>query len=312
MSRPPLVSIGLPVRNGARYLSEAIQSVLNQSLSDFELIIADNASFDETESICRGFAERDPRISYHRQPRDLGAAPNFHFTLRVSSGRYFKWLAHDDVLEPGFLSAGVAALRETPAAGVCYCALTMIDETGAAIEVRENRLLGAEHDDPARRFHTMALTSHDCFAVFGLIRRERLAAAAPMGSYANADRALLAELALQAPFVYLASPMIRIRLHKARYSSREQLDPKAAITWWATANAGQRPMHHWQLLRGYLAAIRNHAPGWRARLRCYGHLARWPWVNWHGIWLLLEASGFADTSVMTAGRALKRRIFGAV
>ncbi|MEO1397469.1 MAG: glycosyltransferase, partial [Pseudomonadota bacterium] len=95
-AKPPLVSLGLPVFNGADYLAEAIESILNQSLADFELILCDNASSDQTESICRSFAERDARVRYIRQARNLGAAANYNLAFEEARGTFFKWCAHDD------------------------------------------------------------------------------------------------------------------------------------------------------------------------------------------------------------------------
>ena len=68
------ISVGMPVYNGERYLASAIESVLAQTFDDFELLIADNASTDDTEAICRDFASRDPRIRYTRHAENIGAA----------------------------------------------------------------------------------------------------------------------------------------------------------------------------------------------------------------------------------------------
>ena len=62
----PKISIGLPTYNGEKFLCEAIDLVLNQTFRDFELILCDNASTDQTESICRRYAEQDSRVRYHR------------------------------------------------------------------------------------------------------------------------------------------------------------------------------------------------------------------------------------------------------
>src|SRR4051812_17741515 len=69
----PRVSIGLPVYNGGRYVRAAIESLLSQTFTDFELIICDNASSDQTQSICTAFAARDPRVRYHRNATNIGA-----------------------------------------------------------------------------------------------------------------------------------------------------------------------------------------------------------------------------------------------
>jgi glycosyltransferase involved in cell wall biosynthesis len=95
----PTVSIGLPVYNGEKYIREALDSVLTQTFADFELIISDNASEDDTESICREYASRDERVRYIRQSRNIGALPNFLFVLHKATAEYFMWAAHDDVVQ---------------------------------------------------------------------------------------------------------------------------------------------------------------------------------------------------------------------
>ena len=74
----PLLSIGLPVHNGANFLAETLRSIASQTFTDFELIIADNASTDATASICLEFARLDPRVRYVRHPENVGAAANFN------------------------------------------------------------------------------------------------------------------------------------------------------------------------------------------------------------------------------------------
>jgi len=107
---PPFVSVGMPIFNGARYAPAAIDSVLAQTFGDWELVICDNASTDDTESLCRSYAQRDPRIKYFRNPENLGAHPNYGLAFARSQGRYFKWAAHDDYLDPNALARCVAVL----------------------------------------------------------------------------------------------------------------------------------------------------------------------------------------------------------
>lgn len=92
----PRVSIGMPVFNGERYLASALDSLLAQTFSDFELIVSDDASTDNTAKICCEYAERDNRVRYVRQPRNLGWVENFHFVLEKAQGEFFMWAAHDD------------------------------------------------------------------------------------------------------------------------------------------------------------------------------------------------------------------------
>ena len=114
--RNPKVSIGLPVYNGEKFLAEAIESILGQTFSDFELIISDNASTDRTEEIARSYAASDRRIRFVRQEGNRGASKNFGLVFELASGEYFKWAAYDDVLMPDFLTECVALLDDDPSA----------------------------------------------------------------------------------------------------------------------------------------------------------------------------------------------------
>ena len=105
------LTIGLPVYNGDNFLEECLESILAQTFRDFKLIISDNASTDRTESICRRFAENDPRVKYYRNEKNIGAAPNFNRVFELSNTEYFKWIAHDDVHKPDFVEQCVHILE---------------------------------------------------------------------------------------------------------------------------------------------------------------------------------------------------------
>jgi glycosyltransferase involved in cell wall biosynthesis len=92
----PTVSIGMPVYNGEKYIREALDSLLAQTFGDFELIISDNHSTDDTRNICKEYAAKDSRIKYVRQDENIGALANFKFVLNNSSAKYFMWAAFDD------------------------------------------------------------------------------------------------------------------------------------------------------------------------------------------------------------------------
>jgi glycosyltransferase involved in cell wall biosynthesis len=110
----PTVSIGMPVYNGEEFLRNAIDALLSQYFTDFELIISDNASSDQTESICRAYAERDKRIRYFRQPVNLGAEANFSYVLDRAKGEYFMWAASDDVRSADYVALNLDFLESHP------------------------------------------------------------------------------------------------------------------------------------------------------------------------------------------------------
>src|SRR6266852_7405967 len=134
MYSTPLVSVGLYVYNGERFLEEALDSILNQTFTDFELIISDNASTDRTGEIAEAHAERDDRIRYYRSEKNMGAGWNIRRVYELAAGKYFKQAAADDLLEPDFLRRCVDILESDPDCVVVYARTKEIDEDGAVIK----------------------------------------------------------------------------------------------------------------------------------------------------------------------------------
>jgi len=130
VDRLPALSIGLPVRNGERFLRDALDSLLGQSFGDFELTISDNASTDATPDICREYAARDPRFRYVRQPSNLGLLANVELVMRQARGKYCLLVGDDDVYEPRFAETLVGLLADHPDAGLAYSGFTFIDVHG--------------------------------------------------------------------------------------------------------------------------------------------------------------------------------------
>src|SRR4030066_1478467 len=133
-SNVPLISIGMPVYNGERYVEEAIRSILNQTFTDFEFIISDNASTDKTENICRAYAATDRRIKYIRQNINIGLSKNFNHVVELSKGEYFKWVAHDDKHAETFLESCLEAIEKDSTAVLSYAKTKIIDENGDVIK----------------------------------------------------------------------------------------------------------------------------------------------------------------------------------
>src|SRR5437868_1886290 len=101
------VTVGIPAYNRADTLARAIDSVLAQTFADFEVVVSDNASTDETSSIGCRYADTDARIRYHRQAATTNAVDNFRFVLEQARTPYFMWLAADDYLLPTMLERAV-------------------------------------------------------------------------------------------------------------------------------------------------------------------------------------------------------------
>jgi glycosyltransferase involved in cell wall biosynthesis len=113
IKKKPVVSIGLPVYNGAERLADTIELLLNQTFTDFEILISDDASSDETEKICKDFEKKDSRITYFRQAKNLGnVVKNFQFVLSKAEGEYFMFACHDDLWEYDYVEKLVKILDD--------------------------------------------------------------------------------------------------------------------------------------------------------------------------------------------------------
>ena len=110
MGRRLRFSILLPTRNGGAYLRDVIASALGQSCDDFELVVSDNASDDETRELVAAFAS-DPRLRYMRLEKPVPVTENWTNALRESRGDYFLMLGDDDAVLPGALDRLNEAIR---------------------------------------------------------------------------------------------------------------------------------------------------------------------------------------------------------
>jgi glycosyltransferase involved in cell wall biosynthesis len=116
MSSQPLVSVCVPSYNGAEFIGQTLQSVLDQSFADFELLVVDDLSSDDTVSIVRRFT--DPRIKLIRNQSNLGLGGNWNHALSLKLGKYVKLLCEDDLLHPSCLARQVRVLESPGNEGV--------------------------------------------------------------------------------------------------------------------------------------------------------------------------------------------------
>jgi glycosyltransferase involved in cell wall biosynthesis len=194
---PPKVSIGLAVFNGENYLREALDSILAQTFTDFELIISDNCSTDSTVEICKAYAESDPRISLHLSDRNRGAAWNFNRAFEYSRGKYFRWAAHDDKVAPTLLERCVEVLDNNPEVALCYPKTVVIDEVGNVKEYDSDHMDLRSVNEYERFSDFIFCTHRDNYLIFGLMRRDVLAKTPLFQPYDSSDRVLVAEMALR-------------------------------------------------------------------------------------------------------------------
>ncbi len=127
MPGSPTITMVMPVYNGADYLAAALQSVLAQDYSDFELICIDDCSADDTPRILADHAARDSRIICGRNPQNLGLPATLNRGFAIGRGRYHSWTSHDNLLRPDMLSTLLAVLQRDEDIGVAYGGYSVID-----------------------------------------------------------------------------------------------------------------------------------------------------------------------------------------
>ncbi len=214
----PLVSIGLPVYNGERYLRAALDSLIGQDYPNLELILSDNASTDATAAICREYATRDPRIRYYRLHHNIGAVTNFKRVAQLARGTYFKWAAFDDLRSPTYLSACVAALQADLRAVLCCTGLRLIDEDGQEVdEATWTHGIRPVGRTPWQRIRAVAQASY-WYDIYGLMRRTALQQTRGLLPIWGSDVVLLLELCLRGRVLYVPEKLFTYRVfpHKKR------------------------------------------------------------------------------------------------
>lgn len=270
------LSIGLPVYNGENFLEESLESILAQTFHDFELIISDNASTDRTESICLSFVERDPRVKYYRNERNIGAAPNFNRVFELSDNEYFKWVAHDDIHEPDFLEKCIHILDREPSVVLAYTRAISINYKGTHMREWGNSAeLGSSK--PYIRFRTSLLPPTDPvpLPIFGVIRSAALRKTPLQAGFAGCDRALLAELSLYGRFHEVSQALFLQREHGERAGHMLSRDPYMARDFWMGEHSNNIELPYWQNVFAFRRAVAKSPLGFRERLPCYWEVLVW-------------------------------------
>jgi glycosyltransferase involved in cell wall biosynthesis len=241
------LTVGLPVYNGDACVADAIESAIAQTFTDWQMIICDNASTDRTGDICREFAARDPRIHYLRNDENIGLTRNFNKTFELSNSEYFKWLAHDDICLPKFFERCIETLDANPTAAMAYPLGSAIDGNGKVLDryVWEPQ----RYDQPTatERFKTLVTDfdrlnrtgkQHPGIYFFGVMRSSLLGNTRLEMSHMWSDISMLAELALEGPFIEVPEVLSLMRVEIAHATAmmhqgnlqgwQEILDPRYA------------------------------------------------------------------------------------
>ncbi len=278
----PQISLGMPVYNGAQYLEATLDSLLAQTFRDFELIISDNASTDESARICAEYAARDSRIRFYRNATNMGASWNFNRVYSLAQAPYFKQAAHDDLCEPTFLQRCFDVLESDPSVVMAYPRTILIDGAGNEI-ARFSGTLDLRENLPHQRFqhfHHVFGEWSICHPIFGIMRVAQVRNREILPRFIASDMVLLAELALRGKIVEVPEFLFKLRWHEGASTVAQKSHDLRAL-WFDPRLAGSVsiPATRFRWLYEYLKMSATVPMTAYGRLRCFQQMPRWIYRN---------------------------------
>jgi glycosyltransferase involved in cell wall biosynthesis len=234
----PRVSIGIPVYNGEAVLGRALDSLLAQTFTDFEIVVADNASEDGTQALCEDYARRDPRVRYFRNETNLGQIANFNRAFELSRGAYFRWAGCNDWWDARYLERCCDALDGCPDAILVSCYHEYVWSDGRRLR---DDYEGQRVDSPlphkrfARMLWFLRASRFYFDPIYSMMRRSALERTVVLRPIFATDLALAAELSLVGPFCHVPECLVyqSVTVPQTPSTFLRRFDPKQSrASWW--------------------------------------------------------------------------------
>jgi glycosyltransferase involved in cell wall biosynthesis len=300
----PKITVGMPVFNSEEYLSLTLDAILDQTTSDFEIIIADNASADHSREICLAYQAKDTRVRYIRFNEGWSVARTYNRLVELARGGYFKWAAPDDLIAPAFLERCAEVLDQERDVIVCYPRTRLIDELGRVLGTYADEL-NLRSPQPHQRLRGFYQNQGLCHLLYGLIRVDALRQSGLLGEYPMADRVLISELALMGQIYELPAYLFLRRIHPG-FTTRVNA-VEANFHGWKTGRRSRAiQFPKWQHFAEYLNVIRRAELRTAETFRCYFQLAQFIFIPKRLTGLLSEAAGLLTprpAALRRAGRS---------
>jgi glycosyltransferase involved in cell wall biosynthesis len=220
MQRGVRVSLALPLYNGSRYMEEAIRSVLAQEMREFELLVCDDGSSDDSLAIAHRFAGEDSRVRVFTNERNLGLFPTLNRLVREASAPWVRLMGQDDVLLPNCLARESNFADSHPEVALFWCAMDYIDENSRVIGLAQPDVTPATMPPEVSLQYCFlhgCLTGNICATTLNaaLVRREGLFDEA---MNVAGDFELLVRLCARYPVGFLNEALVRTRRHGQQLS----------------------------------------------------------------------------------------------
>lgn len=202
----PLLSFAIPIYNGEKVLPRLLDSLLAQDFPDFEIIISDNASTDQTFEVCQAYVQKDTRVRYHQNAENVGINANFNLLIDLARGKYMRWIGGDDSLEPDYARKCVEALAARPDTIGVTTYQDFVDDYGnrSYYEYAGRRLDYPRAYQRYRRMLWFMLNDHRYIdPIYTMVRRDVLQQIGGHRSVLSADQVLAVEMSLGGPFTHV-------------------------------------------------------------------------------------------------------------
>ena len=223
-SRPPKVSVGIDVFNYADFLPTAIESVLSQTFTDFELIVQDDCSTDDSFTIAETYARKDSRVRAIRNTVNLGMVKNRNACLRSARGEYVKFVHADDFLcDTDALRQMVSVMESNPALCLVAAAMQFVDADGTPAGRSHNftgdcRLSGVTVITECLREQRNLIGGPSSV----LFRRKQAERGFDEAFFHAADLEMWFHLLEQGAFAYIDEPLIAYRWHTRQQTEKDR------------------------------------------------------------------------------------------
>ncbi len=287
MSDAPLISVIIPTYNYARFLPEAIDSVLRQSFQNFEIVLSDDASTDESDDLCKRYAAAHASIRYQRQPENLGMVFNWNWCLEQARGALIKPLMADDLLShPETLERMARILLDQPEVSLVTCARNVIDDD-SRVRTCWKPLGSSSRRIPARQWQRQHLGKHfppvlnsigEPTAV--MFRKRQAARGFDTGLHQLVDLEMWLHLLSFGDLYVFGEPLCAFRQHAQQQTEynrtlfRHQEEAQEIYRRYSPSPFRER--HLYRIMR---RMIRDREPGANAAYRrLRGQLTTWSWL----------------------------------
>ncbi len=253
-SKAPLVSICMPIFNEEKYLEQALESLLAQNFKDFELIISDNASTDRTPEICKLYLEKDNRIKYYRNERNIYALANFIKIMQYVKTPYFMFAGGHDLWSDNYIRSCLEIMEKDLSVVIATPRTVWIDENNKELDIKDSFIDTRGCGNVSRLILSLKENHH---AIYGVIRSDALKKISwPRPQYIGTFLVMLGGLSLVGAFAHVLEATWYRRKAREDETTDQRLE-RYQRTLLPSGKYAKAKLSHWRIPYEYLIVIRR-------------------------------------------------------